>query len=337
MNKKGHGTREWLNGLRGKKVEVNDIVPFAMLGFVAYKNSVRLQMAAEKLSDISLKISLQIIALEEMAKPLMVYELVPALEEEFEIEDETVEAFIKDFFFHAAKQGSISNYGENFGRLGYENKLTEEELKRLESIKQGGFYTETNDVTGKIAVPFDSLRIDKTLSEKIEKILKEKGVSLGEIYHHPIRALEFYLSHAILQKFSIKAETVAFLKYADFTRVDSFDSLLDLVNNFEQEPVNGELLVDDNHPEAGMKTFVLLTKLGIKKIPGQVDVVGASMYENFENNDEAKIKMGTLKKLVYERIGKEDVIKKIKDCIEIQGITFEKPSFLNRLKALFSG
>lgn len=334
MIKKGDSTRNWLINLRGKKIDVIDIVPFAMLGFVAVKNCARLQMASEKVSDLSIKVSLQIIALEELAKPLMIYELVPAYGEVFNIKNETIKSFIKAFFFHSTKQGGIASYGENFGRLGYKNRFTEEELSRLESIKQRGFYTEIQSIHGRVAIPFDSSAVDKAISDKVSLILSEKRMSLEDIYGQPFKTLQFYVYHSVLQMSSVKAEAVAFLKYADFSGIDTFDKLIDLVKSFEQEPVDGKLLVDEYHPDASAKTMSLLFKLATKRMKEKIYVSEASLYKDLDSSVFSE-KRALIKKAIYKRLGNDDIVTKVKECIEIEGVTFKKESLFSSLQKSF--
>lgn len=316
MSKKGSGIRQFLMTLQGKKASLNNIVSFAMFAFVAKKNGVRLLIESEKIDDLSLKISLQILALEEFAKPLLIFNIIPIIDEVYDMSTDDIGNFIDVLYFHNLKQKAISNYGFTLNELGYETKFTNAELKRLDSIKQNGFYTEILDSSGKVRIPFDIKNIDTNISKKISEIVKEKGKSLNEIYHHPIRALHFYVRGSLVRKQSVLAEWYAFLKQTDFTNINNFDELITAINNFEQVPIGGKLFVDDWSEEAGMKTKVLLIKCSVKKIPGETSVIGITRNEFFEDSLVKKNEQ-KISDVIMKALDDEKIIKKINKCIDI--------------------
>ena len=330
MAKKGSGTRQWLMTLKGKKTTLSDIVPFAMLAFVSYKNAVRLLLASEKINDRSLKISLQILALEELSKPLFIYEICPALNEVFDITAEEIEEFINDFFHHPKKQLAIGRYGESSSVLDYKNKFTAREIKRLESIKQGAFYTEILSSNGKVRIPFDTKNIDKDIANKIQAIIDEKGDSLNDIYNHPMEALRFFVLGSIFRKSQVTAEWIAFLRHDNFDSVNTFEDLIKKIENFEQKPYEGKLYVDDESRDAGLKTMVLLIRCSMKKEEGQTDVVGISLKTQQTDKVISK-RYIKINKLLIEEISKPKIQEKISKCIHIEEITTVRPSFIKRL------
>ncbi|SRR3989338_127584 len=317
MSKKGHYTREWLVNLKGKKISVVDLVPFAMLAFIAYRNSVRIVIESEKINDIALKLSLQIIALEELSKPLFIFEIAPALNQIFNIKDKEIDSFINAFFYHNIKQLGIAKYGEAYGRLGYETKFSDEELRRLESIKQHGFYTEIKDAFGNPHIPFDETEYDKVISTKIDEIFKEKGSSLGKIYGTRLKALHFFVLGSLRRKNEVKAQWPIFLETVNIDDECTFEDLISSIEAFEQTPVDGKLFVDEDDSSASVITMVLLTKLTMKKTLEQVDVLGSTLHDEDKKSIYSE-KNSKIAKLIYQELAKPLVVEKVKECLKLE-------------------
>lgn len=334
--KKVEGTRSWLRELNGKNITITDIISFASLAFVAFQNSKRLFYTSERVEDLALKLSLQVLSMEELSKPLIIYDIVPALGESFSLTGDEIEGFINVFYNHPIKQNTLSKYGKTFGLLNYKHKLNNEEIDLLENIKQRGFYVEINN-RGEPHIPYNTSNVDKKLFKKITLVLQERIVSLGEIYNHPINALRYYLSHSIQQKRQIRAQWMAFLETADFKDFKTLDQLIDFIEKYEQVPRGGELYVDEEHPDAPTTAMFLLTMLAIKKVTEEVDIIGVRRF------DEERIrpligKILTFEDLIIKEISKSHLTNDLKRKISYTNQTYKrKHGLLTKIRLFFGG
>ncbi|MCB0745048.1 MAG: AbiV family abortive infection protein, partial [Ignavibacteriae bacterium] len=257
---------EWLQSFNNKKITVEDIISFCALSCISFRNSEEMYKESQNIKNPFLKTSILIIAMEELSKPLLILEILPALYEKYKIDSEDIKKFLNNFYSHTTKQGAITNYGKVTGKLGYRIFFTEEEYKKLDYIKQSGFYTNILNRQGEIHIPYNSFSVSNKLIKKIESFVLERLKSLSKFgYSNPGIVLAHYINQSLFNKKEVKAQKYIFLEDSDLSTCNTLRDLNDVFIQYEQIPKNGEIYVDEHHPDSSAMSMILMAKPIIKR------------------------------------------------------------------------
>lgn len=232
---------EWIVSLRTKKtIELTDIDAFAVLFFKAVQNSRRLHLQSLKNDDNSLRASLNILALEEIAKPIILSEILPAFGKKWEIPIESINKAIKDITWHKEKQVKSSNYGRIVDGLDYKFFFSAEEIKNLQKIRESGFYIDptkeelySGSLNSKFDVPNDEF------TKKIVLFVKERLNSL-EMYKSEEGSKTFVRKMSFLKMFDSAKKYRKFLSEGKCIDINNIENLIKHAKEF---------LENDNDPD----------------------------------------------------------------------------------------
>jgi len=196
--------KPYFQSLRDKKeIQIDDIdnisklfVDFFKLAHEQFKSSLEIR-------DRKQRIALQIIAVENLSKPIAISEIIPVPFEKWIVTDDDFKYhIIKASSDHEFKQKIMCQYGKVVGHLKYKYWIPEIDVNMLQKIKE--LYQH-----GDSEFPFSEKQAIR-LSKKMENFLEERLNSL-HMYHDEESAKIFVRKLSILRHFTFPSERQDFI------------------------------------------------------------------------------------------------------------------------------
>lgn len=221
----------WLIELSKKKqIDLNDVDDFALFFFTSIEKAKSLHKSAKETEDLSIQASLNILALEEIAKPIILSENIPIPNKKWSVDLKSIKNIAKNLTHHPLKQLVTSKYGTHTGRLGFVKFLDIKEVKILEQIKQSGFYSNVDLSVGKSEDISNYLT--KDLSNKLNSFVEERLKSL-DMYNDLKKAKVFVRTLTLRKLFEFQSYFDEFIENLDVDKSMTYEHIINLASNFK--------------------------------------------------------------------------------------------------------
>ena len=211
---KNSQVKEYFNQLRDKKiVTLDDLNNIGQYFFEFIQTSKEQFEASRQISNFKQKIPQQVLAIENISKPLALSNLIPTPLEKWEISDEDFKGYLKATSDHEYKQIVSAKYGTTLGYIKYKYWIPETDLSMLQVIKEKYQHSDSN-------FPYSDKQA-KRLATKLDKFLEERLYSKSQI-----GLLDLY---ATLEKSVAKVRGIALMKIFPF--ISQYQAFAESVDN----------------------------------------------------------------------------------------------------------
>lgn len=258
------GIQDWLLGLKGQKsIKISDIDTFADLSFVSVQNAQRLYQTGFETKDRGMKLYLYTMSIEELAKPVLLAEVLPAPNSKWNIDNKRLRKFFDNFFKHPIRQVVMSKYGSltrerNPDILGYKEWLNADDAEVLEEMRQHSIYSDIKRNTKLVHDPLNHLEaIDEEFLIRLNKFLKERIESFLELYSSRVYARVVFREMSLVKMFPFYQNFLEFLVKYDLTTVATYEEIIRAAEGFNPTPIFVEIPLKptDNPGEVFVKSF----------------------------------------------------------------------------------
>lgn len=225
----------FFQSLREKKqVEISDIDEIAVQ-FYNFITLAKEQLeSSRQISDFKQKVAQQILALENLSKPIAYSELIPPPFRKWIISEYLFKYHMQAATNHEFKHMVLTQYGKVIGRLNYKHWISETDSKMLQVIKEG--YQQ-----GDSEFPYSETQAVR-LSKQLEKFLHERLQSFI-MYFEQKSAIIFIRKLAIKKNFSHESDFQDFILGLE-DNIDNYKDLALKAKNFKPEVYKMSLHAD---------------------------------------------------------------------------------------------
>jgi AbiV family abortive infection protein len=232
--------KNWLIRISQKpEIEIEDLDHFAELFVSAYEQSRKLYESSEVINDVNIKTSLCILALEELAKPIILADLIPPAFKKWSVSIEYLKSQADQTKDHSIKQIVSNQYGTITNNLNYKVFLSEDELGALEQLKQQGFYTTLDPQNGRVI----SAQISLELCNKLNSLVNERLNSFF-MYKDTQDAKIFIRSLSLINFFEFKTDYLQFVELSDFDNCKNYQDIANLALEFNAQREHPVFAID---------------------------------------------------------------------------------------------
>ena len=245
--------------------------------------------ASRQIGNFKQKIPHQVLALENMCKPLALSNLIPTPLEKWEITDEDFKGYLKATSDHEYKQIVSAKYGTTLGHLKYKHWIPDTDLNMLQIIKEK--YQQADS-----GFPYSDEQA-KRLSIKLDDFLEERLYSkshtgLLDLYATPEKSIARVRGIALMKIFPFISQYQAFAESVDKTNL-SYEELVIKAKTYKtEEPKFDKQFVpiivadEDNFQEVAMKAMnELLSRMKVidaRKARNEVNQKAITGLRNIE-------------------------------------------------------
>lgn len=239
--------KSWFKDLSRRKIEIEDIDTFGEFAYLSVQNAYRLYLNSHQDVDLPLKIFLLALSIEELAKPIILAELVPLLHSQ---NTDFKNKLVKYLESHSAKHFTIGVYGEHSVGLNYKITLTDSEIKKIEEIKQQCLYSDIKNKKAKAPLHYYKQDNLKVLATKLSLFVEERLTSFKEMYFLRQDAIRQFRIFSFRKIFDPRDLLNGFLRDSNLDEIVDYNDLVQCAKKYVKLKGEGllETELDLEHP-----------------------------------------------------------------------------------------